>query len=136
MRTVTIISNDRRGLLSDISYILGKTGINIDSLNVDVIDRRAVISLEVRDPKKAKTTLEKNGFSTAHLKSIVIKLANPEKTIEEVVEMLESENVKVEEKTLISADAHDGIFALMVDKPRKAAKMLRDLMVINSPPYR
>lgn len=136
MKTVTIISNDRVGLLADISYVLGKTGINIESLNVDVINERAVVTLEVRDPTKAKSILERNGFSTTDLKSIVIKLANPTKSIEEVTEMLESENVQVKETTLLSSDAHDGIFALMVDKPRKASKMLKDLMVINAPAVR
>ena len=136
MKTVTIVSNDRVGLLADISYVLGKTGVNIESLNVDVIGERAVITLEVRDPPRAKDTLEKNGFSTTDLKSIVIKLANPAKSIGEVTEMLESENVTIKEKTLLSSDAHDGIFAILVDKPRKASKMLRELMVINAPPYR
>ncbi len=136
MKTVTIISEDRVGLLADISYVLGKTGTNIESLNVDVIGGRAVITLEVRDPSRAKNTLEKNGFSTTDLKSIVIKLSNPTKSIGEITEMLEGENVRIKEKALLSSDAHDGIFALLVDKPRKASKMLKDLMVINAPPYK
>lgn len=76
MKSITIVSEDRLGLLADISYILGKSSINIEGLFVDVIGGKAVISMDVKDPRKASGVLGMNGFKTTNPESIVIKVAN------------------------------------------------------------
>lgn len=130
MKSVTIVSDDRVGLLADISYILGKSSINIDGLSVDVVGGRAVISLEVKDPRRASDVLQCNGFRTTSLDSIIIKVSND--AMEEITEMLEGEKVQVKEMNSLSSDAEDSIYAISVDKPRKAAKMLSAFLLGNS----
>ncbi|VVC04372.1 ACT domain protein [Candidatus Bilamarchaeum dharawalense] len=127
MKSVTIISDDRVGLLADISYILGKSGVNIDGLFVDVVGGKAVISIEVKDPKKASTILEGNGFSLAHPEAIVVKVSGD--SMEKLTEMLEIEDITVTELSMLSADKEDGVFAIQVDKPRKAYKMLSPFLL-------
>ncbi len=129
MKSVTIVSGDRVGLLADISYILGKSGVNIEGLHVDVIGGKAVIKLDVKDTKKATNTLEMNGFTTTDPSSIVIKVANNSR--DKIAEMLAVEKVKVNEMTVLSSDSSDGIFAISVDKPRKATKMLSPFILGN-----
>ncbi|MBD3210492.1 hypothetical protein GF318_03875 [Candidatus Micrarchaeota archaeon] len=131
MKSVTIVSEDRVGLLADISYVLGKSSLNIDGLVVDVIGGKAVISLEVKDPKKAKDILERNGFETAKPDAIVIKVAND--SVGKVTEMLEGEKVNVTEMTTLSGDNRDTVFAVHADKPRKATKMLAPFLLGNDP---
>ena len=43
------------------------------------------------------------------------------------------EKVQVKEFSRISSDANDGIFAVKVDKPRKAVKILDPFLLGNSP---
>ncbi|MFN7991560.1 MAG: ACT domain-containing protein [Candidatus Micrarchaeia archaeon] len=127
MKSVTIVSEDRVGLLADISYVLGKSNVNIDGLVVDVVGGKAVIALEVKDPKKASDILSRNGFRTTNPEAIVIKVAND--SMGRITEMLEGEKVSVTEMTMLSSDHSDGIFALNVDKPRKANKMLEPFRI-------
>ena len=129
MKQVTLVSDDRVGLLADISYILGKSSVNIEGLHVDVIGGRAVISMEVKDPKKATDILTRNNFRTTDPTAIVIKVAN--NSMEKITEMLEVEKVSVKELNMLSKDANEGIFALNVDKPRKATKMLSPFLLGN-----
>lgn len=130
MKSITVVSDDRVGLLADISYILGKSNINIDGLFVDVVGGKAVIALEVKDPKKAADVLENNGFRLTNPEAIVIKVSND--AVDEITEMLEGEKVQVKELSTLSSDSQDAIFALSVDKPRKASKMLSSFMLGNS----
>lgn len=127
MKSVTIVSEDRVGLLADISYILGKSSVNIDGLSVDVLGGKAVIALEVKDPKKAQDILARNGFNTTPPEAIVIKVSND--SMEKITEMLETEKISVQALSMLSSDKSDGIFALNVDKPRKAHKMLSPFML-------
>ena len=52
--------------------------------------------------------------------------------MEEITEMLEGEKVQVMSMNPLSSDAEDSIYALSVDKPRKAAKMLSAFILGNS----
>lgn len=127
MKTVTVISEDKVGLLADISYILGKSSVNIDGLFVDVVGGKAVISIEVKDPKKAAEILMSNGFSLTHPDAIVIKVSN--NSMEKLAEMLEVEDITVTGLSMLSSDRSDGVFAINVDKPRKAYKMLSPFLL-------
>ncbi len=132
MKSVTIVSEDRVGLLADISYILGKSNMNIDGLSVDVLGGKAVIALEVKDPNRASDVLSRNGFKITNPDAIVIKVAND--SMGRITEMLEGEKISVTEMSTLSSDRSDGIFALHVDKPRKATKMLEQFRLGNSNP--
>jgi predicted amino acid-binding ACT domain protein len=127
MKSVTIVSDDRVGLLADISYVLGKSSVNIDGLFVDVIGGKAIISIEVKDPKKATDILVRNGYLTTNPEAIVIKAGNDARG--KITEMLEGERIKVTEFSVLTSDTSDGIYAIHVDKPRKASKMLNTFLL-------
>ncbi len=86
MKQVTIVSEDRVGLLADISYVLGKSSVNIEGLSVDVLGGKAVIGLEVKDPGKAQDILSRNGFQTTPPEAIVIRVSN--ESMDKITEML------------------------------------------------
>ncbi|MFH1393340.1 MAG: hypothetical protein ABII71_06320 [Candidatus Micrarchaeota archaeon] len=129
MKSITVVADDRVGLLADISYILGKSNLGIEGLTVEVIGGKAIVSLETRDVEKAKGILEGNGFRTTKANTIVIKVSNYLRAIGEINEMLAGEKIKVRDFSLLSSDSQDGIFALLVDKPRKATRMLNDFIL-------
>ena len=131
MKTVTVIEEDRVALLSDISYVLGKSNINIDSLNVEIVGGKAVISLIVRDPKKAKDVLGRNGYNTAELDAIVVKVSNQLGELAKLTDRLSREKVSIENMSVISSSPSEGVFALRVDKPRKAMKVLGNSVLVN-----
>jgi len=132
MKTVTVIAEDRVALLADISYVLGKSNINIDGLNVEIIGGKAVISLSVKDPKKARDILARNGYNTVDMDSIVIKVTDHVSGgMARITERLTKAKVHIENLSMLSSSASEGVFALQVDKPRKAAKVLWDAVLLN-----
>jgi len=99
MKTINILAEDKVGLLADISYILGKNNINIDGLNMDIVGKKAIISL-------------------------VVKISNNPGAVSEITNMLIKEKINVENLSVISSNTNEGVFALIVDKPRKANRIL------------
>jgi hypothetical protein len=132
MKPVTVIAEDRVALLADISYVLGKSGVNIESLNMEIVGGKAVISFLVRDPRKARDVLERNGYNTAELDAIVIKVSNHISEMAKITEKLSKARVSIDDMSIISSSPNEGVFALKVDKPRKAVKLLGDNVLINS----
>lgn len=129
MKSVTVISEDRAGLLADLSYVLGKSNINIESLDVDILGSKAIISMLVKDQKKTISVLQQNGFEIADNSPLVIKVPNNPDALPKIVARLDQEKVRVEGMLMLGKDVSTGIFAINVDKPRKAVKLLNDVMV-------
>lgn len=129
MKSITIVAEDRIGLLADISYILGKAGVNIEALSVDVVGKDAIVVLTVKDPNYASTILRRSGYNAAKIDSIVVKLPNRPGEMSKLANMLANEGVTIESMHTLSADGNTGIFSFVVDKPRKATKLLSNVLL-------
>ena len=124
MKTINILAEDKVGLLADISYILGKNNINIDGLNMDIVGKKAIISLAVKDHLKAREILQQNNYDITENDAIVVKISNNPGAVSEITNMLIKEKINVENLSVISSNTNEGVFALIVDKPRKANRIL------------
>lgn len=129
MKSITVVADDRIGLLADISYILSKSNVNIEALSVDVVGKKAVIAFIVKDPLRASEVLSKNGFRIAEMNSIVIKLPNKPDEITKIADRLSDQDVHIENVNILTSDNNGGVFAINVDKPRKAVKLLNDFLI-------
>ncbi len=132
LKTITIVVKDKVGLLADISYILGKAGINIEELHADVVGDKAIISMGVKDVKKASDILKNSGFEIANPESIVIKVGKGH--AERVFSMLNLEKVALKNKDILAKDEKEEVLAIAVDKPRKAVKILNEFLFENTTP--
>ena len=130
MKWVTLVADDRVGLLADISYVLGKSNVHIEDLRVDVMGGRAVISIGVKDQRSAMDVLFSNGFSTTITDSIIIKVAGG---LEKIKTLLHCERIRLREFSELSHDDNASVFALKVDKPRRACRVLNPFIFGNLP---
>lgn len=129
MKTLTMVENDRVGLLADISYILGKAKINIESISVDVVGGKAIVVLTIKDAKAAKEVLEMNNFKISEENALVLKLEDQPGELSRITSLLSKEHVDIKNAHILSRDGKTTILAITVDKPRKAEAMLKDLLV-------
>ena len=75
MREITVVAKDRIGLLADISELLSKNGVNIESVAVETSKRTAVIRVVIRQYEKAKAVLEKGGFKVVDVDVLVVRIS-------------------------------------------------------------
>lgn len=129
MKTITIVSDDKVGLLADISYILAKASINIESLNVDVVADKAVIILSVQDAEKARVALEASGYKVTEENMVVVKLEDKPGELSRVTKLLAKEGVNIENVLLLSRDGKNTVLSIAVDNPQKTLKLLKDHLI-------
>ncbi|MFH2106277.1 MAG: ACT domain-containing protein [Candidatus Micrarchaeota archaeon] len=134
MKQVTLINEDRVGLLCDISYVLGKSKVNIESLDVEVVGGKALVTLLVKDPKKTMDVLNNNGFMTTTEDSILVKVPNNPGAVHSISDRLAKEDINIESLSVLSSSPAEGVFVLKVDKHRKAKKVLADILLSSSLP--
>lgn len=129
MKPITIVVDDRIGLLADISYILGKAKLNIEGVSVSVVGGKAIIVLTVMDADKAGSVLTKNGYKVMESDVLVAKLADKPGELGNITKKLAEHSVNINNVHIISRDGKNTILALIVDKPKKARELLKDLLV-------
>ncbi|MFA6530889.1 MAG: hypothetical protein WCT31_04110 [Candidatus Micrarchaeia archaeon] len=129
MKTITVISDDRIGLLSDITYILGKSRINIEGVNVDICSGKAIIAITVKNVEKAEKVLCENGYLISGSDSLILKYPKCENCVGKITEILAKQRILVENANMISDDVSNCFISMNVNRPRKAVKMLGDFLV-------
>jgi hypothetical protein len=131
VKQVTIVADDKVGLLADISYILGKAKVNIESINADVVGGKAIVSLALSDDQRGKSVLEASGYRVGEFNSVVLKLSDKPGELNKITTMLSKEGVNIENVHMLSKEGTTTVLSVIVDKPRRAVSLLRNY-VLNS----
>ena len=129
MKQITIVAEDKVGLIADISYILGKARINIETIMVEVYGGKAVINLSVKDEAKAARLLSANNYQVLESELLTFKVKDEPGKLAEVSKMLREAQVNTENLYQITRGNGFAINAIKVDKPKKARKLLAQYLV-------
>ena len=131
MHGITVVADDRVGLLADISYILGTTHINIETISISAIGGKAVITLLVKNPEKAEAVLKNNGFAVSPADVLFVRVEDRPGALAEIAKRLADNKINGENLTLVTKDGKMGIMSIAVDRPRKAKDVLKDCLIEN-----
>ncbi|MFA6489264.1 MAG: hypothetical protein WCT52_01135 [Candidatus Micrarchaeia archaeon] len=129
MKQITIVAEDKVGLIADISYILGKARINIETIMVEVYGGKAVINLTVKDEVKAARLLAANNYRVLESELLTFKVKDEPGKLAEVSKLLREAHVNTENLYQITHGNGFAINAIKVDKPKKARKLLAQYLV-------
>lgn len=132
MRQLTIVAEDKVGLLADISYILGRSRINIDSISVGVVGGKAVINLGVKDDQRASHLLAGSGYHVLTGDTLALKCPDQPGVLAEVSKTLADAGVNLESIIQLTAGEGFALVTIKVDKPAKAQKLLAKYLDVES----
>lgn len=71
LEEITVTVDDRPGILADIGELLGRAGVNIETLSASTRGGEGVIHLVVDDGEEAAETLAANGFKVAGVRQVL-----------------------------------------------------------------
>jgi hypothetical protein len=124
MKQLTVLVEDKVGSLANLSYLLGRSKINIESISVISVGGKAVVTILVKDTKRAMEILEANGYRCLESDSLVVRLDNKPGELAKMARILADNKINIEQASVVSQDEKTSIYALRVDKPAKAEKVL------------
>jgi hypothetical protein len=128
MRELVIVTKDKVGLLAEISYLLGKENINIESISADTVGRKAIIHLVASDDKKAEELLNKAGFEVMHSDMIVVTLEERPGELSKIAKILADAQINIKNVQLLTKEDDKALYAISVDKIKKAVELLRSYL--------
>lgn len=128
MKQMTVVTDDKVGVLADISYILGKAKINIDSVVAVSMEGKAIVSLFLKDEKRAAELLKANGYRILESEILVVKLRDQPGELSKISSLLTAQKVNIVNLYIVAKEKGNTLVALRTDKPAKAKKLLAPYM--------
>ena len=111
MKQITVVVDDKVGLLADISYLLGRSKVNIDAISVGVVGGKSIVTLSVKDNKRALEVLAANGYYCLEADSLVAKLENKPGELAKMSRLLADNKVNIENITVLSQDERFSVYS-------------------------
>ena len=124
MKQITVVVDDEVGKLADVSFILGKSKINIDSISMGKVGGKNVIHLNVKNEERAVSILEANGYKCLKSDVVVVKLLNQPGELAKMTKILADSKVEVDNVTVVEQGPKYSLYSLTVDKQSKAQRAL------------
>lgn len=126
MKQISVLVDNQIGKLADISFILGKSKINIDSISMGQAMGKSIIYLTVKNHQKALELLKANGYECYSFDVFLVKLKNSPGELAKLTKLLEEAKINVENVTVVTQDSANSLYSIKTDRPQKAEKILKD----------
>ena len=102
MEEITIITENKVGILAKISGLLGNSGVNIETISAHGLGDSGLIRIVTGDTVTAKKALSLNGFSFKTGEILVVKLSDSPGELGKITKKLSRAGVDIESLYILS----------------------------------
>lgn len=129
MKQITIIHQDRPGLLSDISELLGAAGVNIENIEAESFDATAVITLIVDKYDVALRALTVSPFNAISEDALVVRVPDKPGELALLMKRFKDANISLRSLVILKHDAGYAFVALSTHNTLESQNLVRDILV-------
>ena len=125
-KQLSVFIENRKGRLGEVLNVLKGNNVNILSLSLADTTEYGLLRLIVNDPVTGKEKLTENGFSTMLTNVLVIKIKHKAGSLQELLEVLASNEISIEYMYGLSIDGMEASVVLKASDVEKAKQVLID----------
>ncbi len=125
-KQLSVFIENRKGRLGEVLNVLKGNNVNILSLSLADTTEYGLLRLIVNDPVTGKEKLTENGFSTMLTDVLVIKIKHKAGSLQELLEVLASNEISIEYMYGLSIDGMEASVVLKASDVEKAKQVLID----------
>ena len=129
MKYIMVINKDRKGLVAEISELLGQHKINIDSINANSEGGFAQIRLFTPDNDRVLSILNESGFKAVSDENILMRIEDTPGALGRISRTLSENDIDIRAITMIEQNQGSNIVAIVTDQDERARKILKDALV-------
>ncbi|HCY88479.1 MAG TPA: hypothetical protein DHV36_25310 [Desulfobacteraceae bacterium] len=129
MEYIRIIAKDRKGLLTEVSELVGRHDINIDAINALSEKGYAQIKLATADNDRALSVLNEAGFKGVPDDNILVGIKDTPGELGRISRQLSENDIDIRAITMIEQNQGINIVAIVTDRDAKAKEILDDILV-------
>ena len=129
MKEIMVVTQNRAGLLADISENLAARGINIETIDADEIHDTAVIELTVDRYDEALQSLRDAGFHAITEDALLVRLKDEPGALAKVARKFKEANIDLRSVRFIRRQKDYAFVAIATDRTEEARALVKDYVV-------
>lgn len=131
MKRITVVAADRTGLIADLSELLERNGVNINSIEAEEEDGTAYIALEVDRYDETLTLLRDSEYQAVPEEVLVIRIEDRPGGLARVSRRLAQGNVGIRAITMLQRSNGWCAVAVATDDNTTSRAILADVLMEN-----
>jgi hypothetical protein len=131
MKEITVIAEDRAGLVADVTEALASVGINLESIDAEALGATAVVRLTVDRYDDALRALAKAQFHALTEDAILVRLDDEPGGLARVARRFKDAGVNLRAVRLVYRDTRHkkAIVAIAAEKTDQAIALVKDVLI-------
>jgi len=129
MKQITIVAKDHPGLMADISELMLKAGVNIESLDAEQVGARAAIVMTVDRYDTALQALRSAHFQAVTEDAILVKLEDHPGALAAIARRFKDAGINLRSIRSLSRDAGTSIVAISTERTKEAMELVKDVLI-------
>jgi hypothetical protein len=131
MKQIIIISEDRPGVVAEISEAVAAAGVNIETIAAETVAGSGVTILTVDKYDDALRALAQTPFHAISEDAIVVQLDDHPGELARVTRRLKDAQINMRSVRIIRREGGKSIVAIGTERTEQAMNLLRDVLVSN-----
>jgi hypothetical protein len=131
MKEITVIAEDRPGIMADITELLANVGINIESIDAETLGANAVVRLIVDRYDDALRALNSAHYHALTEDAILVCLDDEPGSLARVARRFRDAGVNLRAVRLVCRDTREkkAIVAIAAEKTEQAIALVKDVLI-------
>lgn len=129
MKTITVVTDDREGLLADVTSLLAGRDINIENIGAHVVGEMGVIVMAVDRYDLALQVLRDASYDAVTEDAIMVRVKDEPGALAKVAQRFTGSDVSLRSMRIIRRQQGWGLVAISADRMAEAAELVKDLSV-------
>ncbi len=129
MNNIMIISKDRKGLVAEITELLGLNKININTINARSEKGIAEIRLSTSDNDRSLSVLNEAGIKAVSDENILVRVDDAPGTLGQISRTLSESNIDIRGISMLEQNHGFNIVSIITDNDAKTRQVLKDILV-------
>lgn len=128
MKPFTLITSDRKGLVAEITEVLGRAGINILGLKAKSVASNALVEISADRPDDAMHSLSAHGFNVVSDDVITLKLQDQPGALAQITRQLSDAGLSIRGISTLQRQGGLCYVAVSTDDDAKARDLLGSVL--------
>ena len=129
MKEIVIVTENRTGLMADISEVLAALGINLETLDAEEVRGLAVVELTVDRYDEALQALRQAGFDAIAEDALVVGLPDAPGALAKVAKRFKDANIDLRSVRIIRRQEGFALVALATERTDEAKALVKEYLL-------
>jgi hypothetical protein len=129
MQRISVLAENRPGIIADITQLMADSGINILTIDGSSIDVTGVVQITVEEYDHALQLLQQAGFRAVSEEALIIRVLDEPGGLAKIASRFLAEEINICSMHILDRKKGNVLVSVVTDNNKKVKKIFNDLIV-------